>query len=51
MIKKEIDEIFNKYIKIVWINPTTPKPYIPPENISLLKEEINKLLLERKKKL
>ena len=41
---KELEEIFNKYTKTVWLNPYTPKPYIPTENIPLLKAEIRRLL-------
>ena len=43
-MKKIIDEIFDKYLKTVWINPYTPKTYIPAENILPLKQEILNVL-------
>ena len=38
-----IDEIFNRHIRIAWINPYTPKSYIPAESVLSLKEEILEL--------
>ncbi len=48
-LQEQIDEIFNKYTTIVWVNPYYPKRYIPDENISLIKKEILDLLKNKNK--
>lgn len=48
-MKKKIDEIFEKYIKTVWVNPYTPKAFIPSENILPLKKEILELCTQELK--
>lgn len=48
-MKDKIDAIFKKYVKVVWVNPYTPKAFIPSENIPSLKKEILELCTQELK--
>lgn len=43
-MEKDLNQIFDKYTKTIWVNPLTPKLYIPSENILVLKQEILNLM-------
>ena len=45
---EEICEILDKNTRLVWVNPYYCKKYIPTENIRPIKDEIQKLVVDKK---
>ena len=45
---EQICEILDKNTRLVWVNPYYCKKYIPTENIRPIKDEIQKLVVDKK---